>query len=257
MGSVPHCSARLESKGSSPGRLLTLLGWIRWRRKVGRSRTAVRSDTSCRWMSPSHCAVAETTCESVQKVGCQLGVCSLQDSGPLLKQLTGSRSAATASGRGCRPGAASAAERRAGTAGGAARHLPAEEPRTARYRCCVGLGGRRVAGTAACPAGAPDGQVDWREAKVGLVVRLDERENEERQEGHVLRQRRVVAVRGDVAKLESRFRLEAIRQGLLAARGHRVASDGGVWLWKLLERLREPCPAIVAVLDFYHAAQNL
>ena len=259
-GQCPHCSARLESKGSRSRRMLTLLGWIRWRRKAGRCPNGCEVGHVVPLDESLGITPWQKTCESVQKVGCQLGVfVPFETAARFLKQLTGVSvsgdsvwSWVQARGRRARQNAEQ--ELQAAQQG----DLPAEEPRAARVSLLpLALAADALQVPLRAQPGAPDGEVDWREAKVGLVVRLDERETKKGKKVTVLRQRRVVAVRGDVAKLESRFRLEAIRQGVLAARDIVWLSDGGAWLWKLLERLREPCPAIVAVLDFYHAAQNL
>jgi hypothetical protein len=106
----------------------------------------------------------------------------------------------------------------------------------------------------------PDGKrTIWKEIKVAVLARMGKREKKDGAQVTVLKQRRVVAVRGEVQGFEPRLWGEALRQGLRSARNVTWLSDGGEWLWKLLERLQARCTdiPIIAVLDFYHASQNL
>jgi len=259
-GRCPHCGARLESKGSNPRKMLTLLGLIHWRRKVGRCPNGCAVGHVVPLDESLGISLRQQTCDSVKKLGCELAVfVPFETAARFLKKLTG----VAASGdsiwgwvqtAGSRARQNSEQELQAEQRG----DLPPEEPRAVSVsKLPLALAADALQVPLRAQQGMPDGPVDWREAKVGLVVRLAERRTKKGKPVTVLAQRRVVAVRGDVEKFEARFRLEAIRQGLLTARDILWLSDGGVWLWKLLDRLRARCPAMVAVLDFYHAAQNL
>lgn len=70
-----------------------------------------------------------------------------------------------------------------------------------------------------------------------------------------LEQRRLVAVRGSVDDLSPRLWSEALRPGVLTAKTVVWLSDGGRGFWRMFdERFAQQA---IAVLDFYHAAQNL
>jgi hypothetical protein len=71
----------------------------------------------------------------------------------------------------------------------------------------------------------------------------------------VLKQRRVVAVLGDIEALKPRLWLEALRQGIEHASRVVWLSDGGAGFWRVFRELFGSFAT--GILDFYHAAQNL
>ena len=96
------------------------------------------------------------------------------------------------------------------------------------------------------------GRTVWREVKVAVLARLGRRSSSNEPQ---LYQRRLVAVLGDIDALRPRLWLEALRQGVLTAPQVVWLSDGGVGFWGIYSA----CFAAYAIgiLDFYHAAQNL
>lgn len=108
--------------------------------------------------------------------------------------------------------------------------------------------------------GKPKGKTVWREVKVGILARLSERVNQTGQWVTRLKQRRLVAVLGNIDTLKPRLWLEALRQGLLHSRKLVCLADGGRGFWRLFdERLAQHDlgTACQTGVDFYHAAQNL
>ena len=100
----------------------------------------------------------------------------------------------------------------------------------------------------------PKGRTIWREVKVAILARLQQRINSKGKPISQLHHRRLVAVLGDIEALKPRLWLEANRCGF---RGSTVAwiSDGGRGFWRLYhECFAQTC---IGILDFYHAAQNL
>ena len=65
----------------------------------------------------------------------------------------------------------------------------------------------------------------------------------------------MVAVLGDIDTLRPQLWLEALRQGIRTAGCVVWISDGGKGFWRLYHECFGHCA--IAVLDFYHAAQNL
>ena len=103
-------------------------------------------------------------------------------------------------------------------------------------------------------AKTPKGKTIWREVKVAILARLEQRINSKGKSISQLHHRRLVAVLGNIESLKSRLWLEANRSGF---RGSTVAwlSDGGRGFWRLYhECFAQTC---IGILDFYHAAQNL
>jgi hypothetical protein len=103
--------------------------------------------------------------------------------------------------------------------------------------------------------GQPHGSIQWREVKVGILVRLGHHLNRKGKEIVRLHQRRLVAVLGDIDALSQRLMLEALRQEWQKAKTVVWISDGGKGFWRLYHQCFSP--VAIAVLDFYHAAQNL
>ena len=103
--------------------------------------------------------------------------------------------------------------------------------------------------------GSPQGKTVWREVKVGILARLAERVPKAGKRVTQLRQRRLVAVLGDIDPFNSRLWLASVPQGLLSSQRVVWLSDGGRGFWRLFdERFAHHATGI---LDFYHAAQNL
>ena len=74
--------------------------------------------------------------------------------------------------------------------------------------------------------GMPDGKTVWREVKVGVLARLGQRITQKGKKVTELKQRRLVAVLGDIDALSSRLWLETIQQGILSAPKVVWLSDG-------------------------------
>lgn len=134
--------------------------------------------------------------------------------------------------------------------------LPPEEPRAAEMEALpLLLGADGVMVPFRPEEGKPKGKTVWREVKVAVLARLSTGVNKVGQRVTRLKQRRLVAVLGDIDALKARLWLEAIRQGLLHRPKVVWLADGGRGFWRLFdERLAQYATGI---LDFYHAAQNL
>jgi len=105
-------------------------------------------------------------------------------------------------------------------------------------------------------AGSPKGATVWREVKVAVLARLGRRRNRLGRTVTTLRQRRLVAVLGDIDQLARRLRLEALRQGLLSAPRVVWVSDGARGLWRLYRETLADL-GVTGVLDFYHTVGQL
>jgi hypothetical protein len=249
-----HCGAKLESRGRVRRKILTLLGMVEWARKVGRC--------------PKGCAVGhvapldealglvarQKSCVSIKAPACLLAVfVPYQIAGRILEAVTGVRVSGDtiwqwvqAVGRRAKrqlePAQCAAEEER-------------RDPDIDRLPLTLGADGVNVPFRPT--AGTAKGKTIWQEIKVGVLARLGKRAGKVGRKVTILRQRRVVAVRGEVEEFEPRLWGESLRQGLRSARDVVWLSDGSAWLWNLVKRFRDQCPQIVPILDFYHAAQNL
>lgn len=99
------------------------------------------------------------------------------------------------------------------------------------------------------------GTTQYREVKIGLLARLNGRLNSKGQQITQLCHKRVVAVRGDIEAFIPRICLEAHRQSVHSATKVLWLSDGAKGFW----RVYQECFAswAVGILDFYHAAGHL
>lgn len=99
------------------------------------------------------------------------------------------------------------------------------------------------------------GKTRWHEVQVGVLARLGQHRTRTGKVITRLRQRRLVAVLGDIEALKPRLWLEAVRQGLSTAPQVVWLSDGARGLWRLYEE--QLAAVAVGILDFYHAVQYL
>ena len=103
--------------------------------------------------------------------------------------------------------------------------------------------------------GSPSGKTSWQEVKVGILARLGQRIKRNGETVPTLKQRRLVAICGSIDLLKPRLWLEALRQNVLEAKQVVWVSDGGRGFWGLFASFFESFA--IGILDFYHAAQNI
>jgi hypothetical protein len=254
----PVCGTGLESKGFRSREVLTLLGIIGWRRRVGRC--------------PQRCAIGQTvpsddalelsagqkTSAEVQAMGCALVVfVPFAVATRLLGLLTGVEVSPAATWHWVQQAGTRAMQQLEGElqalAQGRSPGAELLEPDVARLPLLVGADGVMVPFRP--HRGTPRGKTVWREVKVGILARLGWRMTRKRKKVARLFQRRLVAVRGNAAQFRVRLDLESLRQGVKTAPQVVWISDGGRWLWGIFRRLYGG--RAIGILDFYHAAQNL
>lgn len=249
-----RCGARLESRGRVRREIWTLLGLVVWTRKVGRCPRGCAIGHVAPLDNALGLAPCQKTCVSVKTPACLLAVfVPYQVAARILEALTG----VTVSGDAIWEWVQEAGRRAKEQAqrGQAAAEEERRDPDVDRMPLILGADGVNAAFRPT--PGTAKGKTIWKEIKVGVLARLGHRKGKGGCRVTVLRQRRVVAVRGEVEEFEPRLWGEALRQGLGSARNVAWLSDGGVWLWNLVKRFRDRCPQIVTILDFYHATQNL
>ncbi len=133
---------------------------------------------------------------------------------------------------------------------------PTEEPLATELVAAPLLrGAEGVMGPFRPEGGQPRGKTAWHEIKVGVFARLGRHRPRTGKLVARLHQRRLVAVFGDLAALQQRLGLEALRQGIRHASQVVWLSDGGRGLWRLFEA--RFAGHAIGILDFYHAVQQL
>lgn len=257
-GVCEKCGKRLQSKGFAPRQIKSVIGIIKWRRRLGRC--------------PDKCAIGQVapldealglkpnqkSDSGLQQIACLAAVfVPFEIAAMLLGQLSGVTISSQAiwewvqiSGEKMRQHLE--AELSALKEG----KLPETEAMNAEEMAQTLLTGadgvmapfRPQEKTAA-------GKTKWREVKVAIFARLEKRRTRSGKTTTRLHRHRVAAVLGDVDALSERMWLEALKQGIIQAPQVVWLSDGGRGFWRLFEeRFRFYA---TGVLDFYHAAQNV
>jgi hypothetical protein len=252
------CGKKIESKGLASREILTLIGVVRWWRRRGGCPNGCKTgqvvpldealglkpyqqtSVEVKWLASALAVFVPFEIASVL-LGLLTGVkvCGksiwlwVQESGQLAMEQLNTQLAELAQGV-----------------------LPSEEAlETATKVLPLLIGADGVMAPFRPQAGRAKGKTVWREVKVGILARLAERVSKTGQQVTQLRQRRLVAVLGDIDALSSRLWLEAVRQGVFSSQQVVWLSDGGRGFWRLFdERFAQYATGI---LDFYHAAQNL
>ena len=254
----PKCQTRLHSKGLRSRQVMTVLGIIRWKRRVFRC--------------PHHCPIDQIapldtalglephqeTSTELTTMACALAVFVPFDTAAvLLKRLTGVSVSPVAIWDWVQTVGTQAMERLEREVQALADgQIPDVEPideATAALPLVTGADGVMVPFRPT--PGSPKGRTRWREVKVAILARLNRTTNRAGASVTRLERRRLVAVLGTIDALSPRLWLEALRQGVRTATVVVWISDGGRGLWRLFsERFANQA---TAVLDFYHAAQHV
>ena len=254
----PQCGASLRSKGFAKRQITSLFGPIQWRRRVGRCPHGCETPQ----VAPLDAALGvpppQRTSGELQALGCAVAV--------FVPCATAARLLGWYRGDTVSPQAvwgwvqaagqhvmATLQEHLHALARG---DLPTPEVLTADLAAAplvVGADGVMVPFRPM--GGQPTGKTRWHEVKVGVLARLGQHRTRTGKGITRLRQRRLVAVLGDIEALKPRVWLEAVRQSLSTAPQVVWLSDGARGLWRLYaERL---AASAVGILDFYHAVQYL
>ena len=253
-----QCGKKLESNGLKPRTVLTLLGLVRWRRRV----RGCPDGCKIGQVVPSDEALGlqpyQRTSWEVKWLACALAVfVPFEIAAVLLGMLTGVQVCSKSIWLWVQASGRQAMERLdAQLEELASGNSPDEEEMEAGIEVLpllIGVDG--VMAPFRPEGGMPDGKTVWREVKVGVLARLGQRITKKGKKVTELKQRRLVAVLGDIDDLSPRLWLEAMQQGILSAPKVVWLSDGARGFWRLFdERFAQYAQGI---LDFYHAAQNL
>lgn len=257
-GACPKCGKKLESNGLKKREILTLIGWVKWRRRV----RGCSDGCEIGQVVPSDKELGlqpyQQTSLEVKWLACALAVfVPFEIASALLRMLTGVKVCSKSiwwwvQERGQIAMMQLNAQLEALTSG----DLPEEETMTAATRVLPLLIGADGVMVPFRPEdGTPKGKTIWREVKVGILARLGKRVTKAGKQVSQLTQRRLVAVLGNIDALRPRLWIEAVRQGILSSETVVWLSDGGRGFWRLFdERFAQYA---IGILDFYHAAQNL
>jgi len=254
----PTCGTLLRSKGFAHRQLTSLVGPLRWRRRVGRCPHGCDSPQVAPFDEILGVQPQQRTSGELQFLGCALAVfVPFATAARLLGWSCGSVVSPRAVWCWVQAAGHQAMEHlQAELAAVAQGHGPTPEPLTAEEAALpLALGADGVMVPLRPEAGAPRGKIRWREVKGGVLARLGQHRTRTGQSVPRLQHRRLVAVLGNIETLKPRLWLEALRQGIIRAPQVVWLSDGGRGLWRLFEE--QFSASAMGILDFYHAAQNL
>jgi hypothetical protein len=254
----PQCGACMRSKGFAKRQVLSLLGPLRWQRRVGRCPQGCETPQVAPLDDELGLHPQQRTSGELQHLGCALAV--------FVPFATAATRLGWASGVAVSPRAVwdwvQAAGRRAMAQlheqlqAVATGHLPTEEPLAAELAAAPLLMGADGVMVPFRPEGGhPRGKTAWHEVKVGVRARLGRHTTRNGKIVARLHQRRLVAVFGDIEALQERLWCEALRQGIRHTAQVVWLSDGARGLWRLFEE--HFTAYATGILDFYHAVQQL
>jgi len=248
------CKAKLESKGLLPREILTLIGWVKWKRRVRRCPNGCAG----KQVAPSDELLGVT---AYQKSGLEVKWLAsalaifvpFETAAVLLAMLTGVKVESKSIWLWVQERGKLAKEQlETQLADLEAGDLPEVELQEAALKSLSLLIGADGVMVPIRPnGGSPAGKTKWREVKVGILARLGEQANGAKQ----LVQRRLVAFLGSVDKFAPRLWLEAVKQGVKETQCVAWLSDGGSGYWGIYHKYF--ASYATGILDFYHAAQNL
>ena len=254
----PVCGHRLHSKGFASRQMLTLVGRVQWRRRVGRCPNGCAGSHSIPFDQVLGIEPYQQSSVELMRLGCLLAIfVPFELAAWLLAQLSGIRVSDDSLWQWVQQyGKQSTHNWEAAVEDWRKGHSPpVEDLSEALAAMPLLIAADGVTVPLRPQVGSPKGKTRWREVKVAILARLSHRVNQNGKQVTRLQQRRLVAVLGDMQRFQPRLQLEAIRQGVETAPQVVWLSDGARGFWRLFE----DCfvQLAVGVLDFYHAAAHL
>lgn len=252
------CGRHLQSKGFVSRRMLTLVGWVEWKRRVGRCPNRCPESYSVPFDRVLAITSYQQTSMELMRLGCLLAVfLPFELAAQLLVQLCGIRISDDTVWQWVQTFGQQAMQRvdtdLVHLANGVEPSFESVTPALAALPLVIAADG--VSGPFRRHPIMANGKIRFREVKLALLARLKQGQTRTGKTVARLHQQRLVAVLGDINELQPRLQLEALRQGITSAPQVVWISDGARGFWRLFEQ----CFADLAVgiLNFYHASQHL
>jgi len=257
-GTCRECGKRIQSKGFTDRQINSVIGIIRWKRRLGRCPGKCGVGQVCPLDDALGLAPNQKSDSGLQKIACLAAIfVPFETAEMLLLQMSGaSISSQTIWGWVQTVGQQMMESLDAeleSLKSGAEPKVEAISAQEAAETLLMGADGVMVPFRPQEKTAA--GKTKWREIKVAIFARLTKGYTRAGKAITCLHRHRVAAVLGNVDELSERMCLEALKQGIKQAAQVVWVSDGGRGLWRLFDE-RFGSYAI-GVLDFYHAAQNI
>ncbi len=252
------CGTKFISKGLVKRKMLTLVGGVEWRRRVGRCPRRCPKSQSIPFDEVLGIEPYQQTSTELMRLGCLLAVfLPFNLASRLLLQLTG----ITVSDDAIWNWVQVAGQRAMETlelqlqylADGQLPQVESLETMLEAMPLIIAADGVTVPFRP--QPKTPKGKIVWREVKVALFARLGKHQTKTGETVTRLHRRRLVAVLGDIDALKPRLQFVALQQGMTTAAQVVWLSDGAKGFWRLYQQCFAHCA--VGILDFYHAVQHL
>jgi hypothetical protein len=257
-GNCHQCGSRLESKGFVSRRMLTLVGWVEWRRRVGRCPHRCAGSHAAPFDAVLGIVPYQQTSIELVRLGCLLAVfLPFELAVQLLSQLCGIGMSDDTVWRWVQQFGRQAMQQLNCELDNLHQGIePAMEAMdSTRMALPLGIAADGVSVPFRAQVGTPKGKIRFQEVKIALLARLRSVGTRRAQTKTRLEQRRLVAVLGNIEALQGRLQLEALRQGMTTAPQVVWISDGARGFWRLFQQ--HFADIAIGILDFYHAAQHL
>lgn len=254
----PKCGDRIENKGREDRQIKTLIGVIRWKRKVGRCPNGCKIGQISPLDEELGLKPNQHFCNDLKRVACALAVfVPYEIASKLLSLVTKVKTSSISiwnwvQEAGCRAKEALESELLA-LQQGEPIDLEATDASIAQLALLIGSDGIFV--PLRPNGGSPEGKTEWKEVKVGIFARLKRYINTKKRDVTRLMKRRLVAVLGNKDEFSQQMELESKKQNIDNTETVVWLSDGGRGFWGIFYDLF--ADHALGILDFYHAAQNL
>lgn len=257
-GQCPGCGQRLHSKGFASRQMLTLVGLVHWRRRVGRCPNGCEGSQTTPYDQVLDIEPYQQSSVELMRLGCLLAIFTpFELAAWLLAQVSGLQVSDDSLWRWVQQyGQQAMGQWAQDVENWQQGHSPQVErfsDELAAMPLLIAADGVTV--PLRPQLGTPKGKTIWREVKVAVLARLSHRTNRNGKQVTRLQRRRLVAVLGDMQMFQPRLQLEALRQGIATAPQVVWLSDGARGFWRLFEACF--AHSAVGILDFYHAAAHL
>ncbi len=257
-GCCSVCGTHLLSKGFVKRQMLTLVGEVKWKRRVGRCPRHCSGSHKAPFDEVLDIRAYQQTSTELMRLGCLLTVfLPFELAAWMLQQLTGITVSDDAIWNWIQVAGQRAIENLKSQlqhlADGQLPQVESLDGMLEAMPLIIAADGVTVPFRR--QPKSPKGKIVWQEVKIALLARLGKHQTKTGEMITRLRQRRLVAVLGDINDLKPRLQLEALRQGMATAAQVVWISDGARGFWRLYQECFAQCA--IGVLDFYHAVQHL
>lgn len=255
----PVCGRRYRSKGFVSRRLKTLIGEIRWSRRVGRCPSHCPGSSSVPFDAALGLAPYQKTGNGLKRLGVLLCVMlPYEMASYLLGQWSGIQVSETTLWNWVQQGGLQAMaqlDKQLTDYENTGAHQ-VDEIDAHLQSLCLAISADGVMAPFRPHPKTPEGKTVYKEVKIGLFARLHTYINTKGKEVTRLLHRRVVAHVGEIHHFSRLMGLEVQRQSIQQAPRSVWICDGGKGFWGLFRR-QFAKRGSVAILDFYHASGHL